>query len=133
MKSKTRHVEDGGKNPRVHGTISENMSFKTNRRFKTDIQIQILKPKQRETPMTSKPRHIDGGRETQVHMNCWKHVWKTMRFENKLRFTKDVQIQIIKPKQRETPVNSKTRHVDGGGSKPRVREQIKGKKVCDES
>ena len=41
------------------------------------------------------------------------------RFEKNHRFNKDIQIQICKPKQRETLMKSKTRHVDGGGGKPR--------------
>ena len=50
-----------------------------------------------------------------------------MRFKKKHRFTKDIQIQIDKPTYRETPVKSKTRHVDGGGSNPRVHGGINGK------
>ena len=41
--------------------ISSNMRFEKHRRFKEDTQIQIYKPKQRETPMKSKTRHGDGG------------------------------------------------------------------------
>ena len=45
MKSKTRHVDGGGRNPRVHGEFVENMRFKKKHRFTKDIQIQIEKPK----------------------------------------------------------------------------------------
>ena len=61
MKSKTRHVDGGGKNPRVHWEIQLQMRFKKNRRCKKDIQIQIDKPKSKETPMKFKTRHVHGG------------------------------------------------------------------------
>ena len=42
--------------------------FETNRRFKKDIQIQIGKPKQSETFMKSKTRHVyDGCWNPRVH------------------------------------------------------------------
>ena len=47
-----------------------------------------------------------------------------MRFENNRRFKKDIQIQIDKPKYRETPTQSKTRHVDGGGRKPQFEANV---------
>ena len=43
-----------------------------------------------------------------------------IRFEKNRRFKKDIQIQVGKPKHRETPMKSKTGHVDGGGGNPRV-------------
>ena len=61
MESKTRHVHGGASNPRVHGELMQNIRFKKKHRFTKDIQIQIDKPKQRETPMKSKARHVDGG------------------------------------------------------------------------
>ena len=39
-----------------------------------------------------------------------------MTFEKHRRLKKDTQIQIYKPTQRETPMKSKTQHIDGGGS-----------------
>ena len=45
MKSKARHVDDGGGNPRVHGRFKEQMRFEKNRTFTKDITIQIGKPK----------------------------------------------------------------------------------------
>ena len=48
------------------------------------------------------------------------------RFEKHRRFQKDIQIQMGKPKYRETPMKSKTRHVDGGSGNPRVHEKFVG-------
>ena len=100
MKSKTRHVEGEGKNPRVHGRIHENMRFTTHRRFKKDIQIQTCKPKSTETVMNAKTRHVDGGGRTPlVHGEInGKNEWNTLDLRNKRRFKKDIQIQIGKPK-----------------------------------
>ena len=61
MKSKTQHVEGGGVNPRVHGRLNEQMRFEKKHKFQKDIQIQLGKPKQKETLMKSKARHVDGG------------------------------------------------------------------------
>ena len=41
-----------------------------------------------------------------------------MRVEKNRKFQKDTQIQIYKPKYRETPMKSKTRHVEGRGMNP---------------
>ena len=43
MKSKTRHVEGGGRKQRFHGRVRENMRFKKHRKFKQHIQIINLK------------------------------------------------------------------------------------------
>ena len=40
---------------------------------------------------------------------------------------KDINIQICKPKSRETLMKPKTRHADGGGSNPLVHDEIHGK------
>ena len=73
-----------------------------NRRFQKDIQIQIGKPKQRETPMKSNTRHVDGGGgNPRVHGGLEDRDLleeKQMRFEKNRRFKKDIQLQIDKPK-----------------------------------
>ena len=61
MKSKTRHVDGGVGNRAFIKKCVENMRFEKSRRFDQDIQIQIDKPTQMETPMKSKTRHFDGG------------------------------------------------------------------------
>ena len=45
MKSKTRRVDGGGGNQRVHGGLVENIDLRRKRRFTKDIQIQSGKPK----------------------------------------------------------------------------------------
>ena len=99
------------------------MRFEQKQRFTKDIQIQIGKPKYRETPMKSKTRHVHGGgSDPRVHGEFVEN----MRFKKKHRFTKDIQIQIDKPKYRETPIKSTKRHVDGGGRNPRAHGGIRG-------
>ena len=99
MKSQTRHVHGGGSKPRVHGGMNGNMRFKNKRRFTTKMQIQIGKPKQRQTPMKSKTRHVDGGGGyARVHREMNR---KNERFAQKRRFNKYTQIQIDKPKYKE--------------------------------
>ena len=51
------------------GELVEQMRYVTNRQFKKDIQMQIGKPKWRETHMKSKTRHVDGeGENPQVEV-----------------------------------------------------------------
>ena len=46
----------------INGKRMENIRFeKKKRRFTKDIQIQMCKPKSRETLMTSTSQHVDGG------------------------------------------------------------------------
>ena len=62
--------------------------------------------------MTSKTRNVDGGVIPRVFMGQFvEHI----RFEKNRRFTKDIQIHIDKPKQREPFLKTKTLHFDGGG------------------
>ena len=61
MKSKTRHIDGGGGNPRVHREIMQEKRFEKIVLSNKSIQFQIDKPTQEETPMKSKTRHIDGG------------------------------------------------------------------------
>ena len=78
MTSKTRHVDGGGGNPRFDWNVLETMRFVQHREFRKDIQIQIDKPKYRETHMKSKTRHIDGGGgNTQFEVCSWEDSWKT--------------------------------------------------------
>ena len=58
MKSQTRHIDGGGRIPRVHEEISGTMKCPKNRRFQKGTQINIYKPKYRETLMKSKIRHL---------------------------------------------------------------------------
>ena len=45
MKSKTLHVDGGNVNQPCMGGLDDQMRVETNRKFKQDIQIQIVKPK----------------------------------------------------------------------------------------
>ena len=48
MKPTTRHIDGGGRNPRVHKEMNGQMNGKqiaNNYKFKQDIQIQNRKPK----------------------------------------------------------------------------------------
>ena len=68
-----------------------------------------------ETPMTSTIRHVDGGIGTRLFMGRFmKHMNGKISFEEHRRFKKDMQIENDTPTQRETPMTSKTRHVEGG-------------------
>ena len=48
-----------------------------------------------------------------------------MRFEKNQNTTQHIQIQIDKPKSKEIPMKSKTRHIDGGGGNTHVHRKIR--------
>ena len=71
---------------------------------------------------------VSEGSLSKLHSEVLEKRIQTIRFaKQKKRFTKDIQIQICKPKSKETPMKSNTRHADGEGSNPFVHEKIHGK------
>ena len=82
--------------------------------------------------MKLKTQHVDGGVATRnlkhfvyeeiVEMICVKH--------NMLK--KDTQNPIYKPKSKETPTKSKTRHVEGRGMNPQIETSRTWAFLCQE-
>ena len=85
--------------------------------------------------MKSKTLHVDGeGENPQFEVCSWEDEWKTWDVRKTSINKKDIQFQIDKPKQRETPMKSQTRHIDGGGGNTRVHMEIRRtNEICEKS
>ena len=75
--------------------LNHPVELKTESRFKKDIQIQIGKPKSKETPMISNIRHDDGGNGNPRFHDT---IRTTHRFVKHREYKKDIQIKICNHK-----------------------------------